>query len=153
MIPLFMADADIYSLEFFPLVAEITQEIDNHIGINDKTAAEFLINFHDGSNQSLVAFKAKVKEMGLDSTESFVENVDRLILSMHPKYKKRHAKSADESAKPVDSIDGKRTNTAVTVYPHLVQTTTTSISMSKYDDILSSMLSEEPEWSKEDEQV
>ena len=106
-----MADADIYSLEFLSLVAKITQEIDNHIGINDKTAAEFLINLHEGSNQSLVAFKAKVKEIGLDFPDSFIENVDRLILSMHPKYKKRHAKSTDENAKPVDSlseIDRKR---------------------------------------------
>ena len=99
-----MADADIYSLEFLSLVAKITQEIDNHIGINNKTAAEFLINLHDESNQSLGAFKAKVKEIGLEFPDSFLENVDRLILSMHPKYKKRHAKPTNENAKPVDSL-------------------------------------------------
>ena len=107
----FMADADIYSLEFLSLVAKITQEIDNHIGINDKTAAEFLINLHDGSNESLVSFKAKVKEIGLEFPDSFIENVDRLILNMHPKYKKRHARSPNEKSKPVDSlseIDRKR---------------------------------------------
>jgi ATP-dependent RNA helicase DHX8/PRP22 len=98
-----MADADIYSLEFLSLVAKITQEIDNHIGINNKTAAEFLINLHDGSNQSLVAFKAKVKEIGLEFPDSFLENVDRLILSMHPKFKKRHAKSTNGKAKAVDT--------------------------------------------------
>ena len=100
--PLFMADADIYSLELLSLVAKITQEIDNHIGINDKTAAEFLINLHDESNQNLVAFKAKVKETEIKFPDSFIENVDRLILSMHPKYKKRHTKSTNE--KPVDSL-------------------------------------------------
>ena len=99
-----MADADIYNLEFFSLVAKITQEIDNHIGINDKTAAEFLINLHGETNQSLVAFKAKVKEIGLEFPDSFIENVDRLILSMHPKYKKHHAKSikANGKTKAVD---------------------------------------------------
>ena len=96
-----MADADIYSLEFLSLVVKITQEIDNHIGINDKTAAEFLIILHDKSNKSLVTFKEKVKENGLESPDSepFIESVDRLILSMHPKYKKHYAKSTNRKAK------------------------------------------------------
>lgn len=100
-----MADADIYNLEIFSLVGKITQEIDNHFGINDKTAAEFLINLHEQSNQSLAAFKAKVNEMGLNFPDSFIENVDRLILSMHPKYKKHHVKSAKANgkAKAVDA--------------------------------------------------
>ena len=100
-----MADADIYSLEFLSLVAKITQEIDNHTGLNDKTAAEFLINIHGDSNQSLVAFKAKLKEIGLEFPDSFLESVDRLILSMHPKYKKHHAKSAKAigKAKAIDA--------------------------------------------------
>ena len=98
-----MADADIYSLEFLSLVAKITQEIDNHIGFNDKTAAEFLINIHDGSNKSLVTFKEKVKEIGLEFPDSFIESVDRLILSMHPKYKKQNAKSTNGKAKAVDT--------------------------------------------------
>ena len=110
--PLFMADADIYSLEFLSLVAKITQEIDNHIGLNDKTAAEYLISLHDGSNQSLVAFKAKVNEIGLAFPDSFIENVDRLILNMHPKYKMHHAKSRNGKAKAVDTelseLDRKR---------------------------------------------
>jgi ATP-dependent RNA helicase DHX8/PRP22 len=99
-----MADADIYSLEFLSLVAKITQEIDNHTGLNDKTAAEFLINIHGESNQSLVAFKAQLKEIGLEFPDSFLESVDRLILSMHPKYKKHHAKSAKAMGK-VKAID------------------------------------------------
>ena len=42
----------------------------------------------------------------------------------------------------------------VTLYTHLILSPQpTSISMSKYDDILSSMLTEEPKWSIEDEQV
>lgn len=94
-----MADADIYNLEFLSLVAKITQELDNHIGVNDKTAAEFLIGLHGEANKSLSAFKAKVKETGIDFPDSFLENVDRLILSMHPKYKKHHTKSAKANGK------------------------------------------------------
>ncbi|KIM47490.1 hypothetical protein M413DRAFT_439152 [Hebeloma cylindrosporum] len=83
-----MAD-DLYQLEFLSLVNKITQEIDNHIGVNDKTIAEFVINLHDQSNKSLADFKAKLKECNADFPDSFVESVDRLILNLHPKYKKK----------------------------------------------------------------
>jgi ATP-dependent RNA helicase DHX8/PRP22 len=85
------SDQDLYNLEFLSLVAKIIQEIDNHTGLNDKTLAEFVISLHDQSNKSLPAFKAKLKEVGAEFPDSFVENVDRLILSMHPKHKKKHA--------------------------------------------------------------
>ncbi|RDB29374.1 Pre-mRNA-splicing factor ATP-dependent RNA helicase prp22 [Hypsizygus marmoreus] len=99
-----MADSDIYNLEFLSLVAKITQEIDNHTGIHDKTLAEFIISLHDQSNKSLPAFKQKLKEVGADFPESFVENVDRLILSMHPKHKKKYTKPAEQNGK--DTEDG-----------------------------------------------
>jgi len=87
-----MAD-DLYQLEFLSLVNKITQEIDNHTGLNDKTIAEFVINLHDQSNKSLADFKAKLKETGADFSDSFIESVDRLILNLHPKYKKKKTKS------------------------------------------------------------
>jgi len=83
-----MAEADLYDLEFLSLVAKITQEITNHTSINDKTLAEFVIDIHDKS-KTLPEFKQKLKEVGADFPETFVENVDRLILSMHPKHKKK----------------------------------------------------------------
>ncbi|KZT69048.1 P-loop containing nucleoside triphosphate hydrolase protein [Daedalea quercina L-15889] len=82
-----MADADLYNLEFLSLVAKITQEIDNHSGISDKTLAEFVIDLHDQS-KTLPEFKEKLKEVGANFPDSFVENVDRLILKLHPKHKK-----------------------------------------------------------------
>lgn len=95
-----MADSDLYQLELLSLVAKITQEIDNHSGINDKTLAEFVISLHEEVS-SLQAFKDKLKEVGADFPESFVENVDRLILSMHPKHKKKFG--ANGSAKSSDN--------------------------------------------------
>jgi ATP-dependent RNA helicase DHX8/PRP22 len=83
-----MAQDDLYNLEFLSLVAKITQEIDNHIGLNDKTLAEFVIDIHDKS-KTLADFKAKLKEVGADFPESFVENIDRLVLTLHPKHKKK----------------------------------------------------------------
>jgi len=58
------------------------------VGINDKTLAEFVIVLH-GKSKTLDDFKAKLKENGADFPDSFVENLDRLILALHPKYKKK----------------------------------------------------------------
>ncbi|KAG1749743.1 P-loop containing nucleoside triphosphate hydrolase protein [Suillus paluster] len=82
-----MAENDLYNLEVLSLVAKITQEIDNYTGINDKTLAEFVISLHDQS-KSLPDFKSQLSNAGAEFPESFVENVDRLILSLHPKHKK-----------------------------------------------------------------
>lgn len=82
--------ADIYKLEFLSLVATITQEINNHAGINDKTLAEFVINLHDQS-KSFPEFKSQLKNVGADFPDSVIENLDRLILQMHPKHKKKYS--------------------------------------------------------------
>jgi ATP-dependent RNA helicase DHX8/PRP22 len=87
-----MAQDVLYNLEFLSLVAKITQEIDNHTGINDKTLAEFVIELH-GQSKTLADFKAKLKEVGADFPESFVENIDRLVLTLHPKHKKKSSSS------------------------------------------------------------
>ncbi|KAG2088236.1 P-loop containing nucleoside triphosphate hydrolase protein [Suillus cothurnatus] len=83
-----MAENDLYNLEVLSLVAKITQEIDNYTGINDKTLAEFVISLHDQS-KSLPDFKLQLSNAGAEFPDSFVENVDRLILSLHPKHKKK----------------------------------------------------------------
>ncbi|KAL1951732.1 hypothetical protein VTO73DRAFT_881 [Trametes versicolor] len=106
-----MADSDIYNLEFLSLVAKITQEINNHTGLTDKTLAEFVISLHDQS-KSLPDFKDKLREVGANFPDSFIENVDRLILTLHPKHKKKinvvgkDSGSADGAA--IDETDKKK---------------------------------------------
>lgn len=92
-----MSDADIYNLEFLSLVAKITQELLNHTGLNDKTLAEFVIALHDDS-KSLAEFKQKLKDVGANFPDSFVENMDRLILNMHPKHKKKPAAAVENGS-------------------------------------------------------
>lgn len=83
---------DLYKLEILSLTQKIVQEIVNHTGVNDKTLAEFVISLHEEC-KSLADFKSKLQEMGAGFPDSFVENMDRLIVSMHPKYKKKKKKS------------------------------------------------------------
>ena len=77
---------DLASLELLSLVSKVTSELQNHLGIHDKTLAEFVIAQHSQC-QSLPKFQAKMEELGADFPPSLVESVDRLVLTMHPRYK------------------------------------------------------------------
>ena len=99
-----MSDADIYNLEFLSLVAKITQELLNHTGLNDKTLAEFVIALHDES-KTVAEFKQKLKDVGASFPDSFVENMDRLILNMHPKHKKRPTAAPQNGSNEEPALD------------------------------------------------
>ncbi|KAL8840704.1 MAG: hypothetical protein Q9170_001222 [Blastenia crenularia] len=77
---------DLDSLELLSLVSKVTSELQNHLGINDKTLAEFVIAQHSRC-QSLTDFKSQLEKVGAEFPQSLVESVDRLVLTMHPKYK------------------------------------------------------------------
>ncbi|MCJ1366155.1 DEAH-box ATP-dependent RNA helicase prp22 [Acarospora aff. strigata] len=77
---------DLASLELLSLVSKVTSELQNHLGINDKTLAEFVIDQHSQCS-FLPEFRSKLEAMGAEFPRSLVESVDRLILTMHPKFK------------------------------------------------------------------
>ncbi|KAG0660097.1 DEAH-box ATP-dependent RNA helicase prp22 [Rhodotorula mucilaginosa] len=90
-----MASNELEKLELLSLVNSITQELVNH---TDSTLAEFLIHIH-GESKDYASFKQKCAEVGADFPESFLQAVDRLVLSMHPKYKIKAAASSKADAK------------------------------------------------------
>ena len=90
-----MSSDDLYQLEFLSLVAKITQELENHVGISDKTLAEFVIDLHDKST-NLADFTGRLTAVGANLPESFVHNLDRLILRMHPRFKKKKKQKTDK---------------------------------------------------------
>ena len=77
---------DLENLELLSLVSKVTSELQNHLGISDKTLAEFVIDQHSQCS-SLPEFKSKLEAMGADFPQSLLESIDRLVLTMHPKYK------------------------------------------------------------------
>src|SRR3954463_3125671 len=77
---------DLESLELLSLVQRVASELQNHLGISDKTLAEFVIAQHSECN-SLEEFQKKLEAMGADFPQSLIESVDRLVRTMHPKYK------------------------------------------------------------------
>ncbi|KAK0726344.1 ATP-dependent RNA helicase DHX8 [Apiosordaria backusii] len=101
---------DLESLELLSLVSKITSELQNHLGISEKTLAEFLIAQRLECS-SLDDFKSKLASVGAsDFPPSLVESIDRLVKTMHPKFKgnqngtnedsgQRHDRSAEETTK------------------------------------------------------
>jgi ATP-dependent RNA helicase DHX8/PRP22 len=96
---------DLESLELLSLVTKVTSELQNHLGINDKTLAEFIIDQHSKCS-SLSDFKKALDAFGAEFPLSLIESIDRLILTMHPKFKK---KSSAESAREPEHETDKRT--------------------------------------------
>ncbi|KAI5287786.1 DEAH-box ATP-dependent RNA helicase prp22, partial [Ascosphaera acerosa] len=79
--------SDLESLELLSLVSRITTELQNHLGIDDKVLAEFLIDTHLKCDGDSRRFRDELDQMGGELPGGLVESVDRLITTMHPKYK------------------------------------------------------------------
>ena len=81
---------DLEDLEFLSLVSKVTSEIQNHIGVSEKTLAEFVIAKH-AACKDVADFKKQLEAEGADFPQSLVESIDRLVLTLHPKYKNKGA--------------------------------------------------------------
>lgn len=95
---------DLQSLELFSLVSRITGELQNHLGVNDKTLAEFVIDQHLQCG-SFAEFKGLLEGMGAEFPQSLMESIDRLVLTMHPKYKSKKTEGAENSTEGNDDMD------------------------------------------------
>ncbi|EED22136.1 RNA helicase-like splicing factor (HRH1), putative [Talaromyces stipitatus ATCC 10500] len=91
---------DLESLELFSLVSRVTTELQNHLGINDKTLAEFIIDQHLKC-KSFADFKNELDALGAEFPPSLIESIDRLVVTMHPKYKSK--KGMDSGNREVDN--------------------------------------------------
>ncbi|KAF2483011.1 P-loop containing nucleoside triphosphate hydrolase protein [Neohortaea acidophila] len=95
---------DLEQLELLSLVSKVTSEIDNHMGVSDKTIAEFVIAEHANCS-SPNDFATKLEDY--DFPKSLAESIDRLIRTLHPKYKSGKKAETREASGEKDS-EGKR---------------------------------------------
>lgn len=89
-------DDPLYKLEYLSLVSKIATEVENHLGISDRVLAEFVISLHDQSG-SLKAFQQKLDDAGAEFSGAFVETIDRLIRTLHPRHKAAAAAAAADA--------------------------------------------------------
>ncbi|KAF7563362.1 hypothetical protein G7046_g767 [Stylonectria norvegica] len=98
---------DLLNLELLSLVSKVTSELQNHIGISDKTLAEFLIA-QRLECKSLDQFRAKLAAIDADFPPSLVDSLDRLVLAMHPKFQGQNGTStANEQHHPLRTLEEK----------------------------------------------
>lgn len=92
---------DLESLELLSLVSKVTSELQNHLGISDKTLAEFVIAQH-AQSKSLQDFQTTLEGLGAEFPQSLIESIDRLVKTLHPRYQKSNLKE-----EPVSRIEEK----------------------------------------------
>ena len=89
-------------LKYLQLLSKVTSELENNLGMGDKTLAEFVIdialtceNFKD--------FDKKLRENGAELPIDFVDKIHRLVRHLHPKFavdRSQSAKASEASAPP-----------------------------------------------------
>lgn len=94
-------------LSYLSLVSKVAQELDNHLGISDKTLAEFIIDLADTHGEA-VAFHTALQENGAEVAESFAANLLTIIQRMRPAKKSATsaAAAAGSAARPTRQLEG-----------------------------------------------
>ena len=87
-------------LQYLSLVSKVCTELENHIGIGDKTLAEFVIHLAEDANDA-VAFHGKLKSKGAEMPMSFVKNLFNIIGKMRPRKK-------IQTSKPKNALEEKK---------------------------------------------
>lgn len=101
-----MIDDDLAQLEYLALVNKVTNELLNHLGLDDKTVAEFIISQHCNC-KDFDSFVSIMTDMNAFEF-SFLQNLDRLIQKLLPpeikeKLTKKSKKRANKEKKQKDS--------------------------------------------------
>ena len=82
---------DLAKLQYLSLVSKVCAELDAHLGVSDKTLAEFIIDLAQ-KHPELGSFRAALDENGAEFPASFASNLLALVTKMMPK--KRSAPAA-----------------------------------------------------------
>ncbi|RMX42316.1 hypothetical protein pdam_00014654 [Pocillopora damicornis] len=101
---------ELQQLEQLSLVSKICTELDNHLGINDKDLAEFIIMLGE-RNSTIDKFQAALAENGAEFPDSFASNLLRLIQKMKPKletYDDKPDMSVNENKITAGAVEIKR---------------------------------------------
>ncbi|XP_049808089.1 ATP-dependent RNA helicase DHX8 [Schistocerca nitens] len=91
---------EVEKLEHLSLVSKICTELENHLGLNDKDLAEFIIALSE-QNSTFEAFKKVLIENGAEFSDSFIANLLRIIQHMKPK---RNEKQTDPVKSDKDKL-------------------------------------------------
>lgn len=89
---------EVRKLEYLSLVSKVCTELENHLGLNDKDLAEFIIHLAFKS-KTFEAFKKALQENDAEFSDSFTTNLLRIIQHMQPKQNVCKPKEANKQDK------------------------------------------------------
>eukprot|EP01137_Pigoraptor_chileana_P029514 Opistho-2@14842 len=92
---------ELQKLERLSLVAKVCTELENHLGMNDKVLAEFIISLA-AKNDTPEKFKKALMQNGAELPESFIGNLLKLIQRMQPS--KSKGKKPASAAAPTSEL-------------------------------------------------
>jgi ATP-dependent RNA helicase DHX8/PRP22 len=88
---------DLEKLEKLSLVSKVCTELENHLGLNDKDLAEFIIHLAE-KNDTFDKFKSVLIETSGDSfPDSFIANLLRIIQRMNPSMRQQPTQTANNT--------------------------------------------------------
>ncbi|KAF6776493.1 hypothetical protein AHF37_04004 [Paragonimus kellicotti] len=105
-------DNAFHQLEYYSLVAKVCTELTNHLGLDDKNLAEFVIHLAR-KNQTFDKFKTALVKKGAQFTDPLIASILRLVQKMLPrqlkKAKQKKTKEEKEQGQPskVHDVDEK----------------------------------------------
>lgn len=89
---------ELTKLEHLSLVSKICTELDNHLGMNDKDLAEFIIDLAE-TNTTFDTFKKALIENGAEFPDSFITSLLRIIQLMKTSKKLPESNESDYASK------------------------------------------------------
>lgn len=98
---------ELQKLEHLSLVSKLCTELDNHLGINDKDLAEFIIEL-EAKNPTFEGFRKALVENGAEFPDSLISNLQRIIKLMKPSSAKKDGKSLDDEVSEGVGAGGKK---------------------------------------------
>ncbi|XP_073813772.1 ATP-dependent RNA helicase pea [Musca autumnalis] len=101
---------ELQKLEHLSLVSKLCTELDNHLGINDKDLAEFIIDL-ESKNPTFDSFRKALVENGAEFPDSLITNLQRIIKLMKPSGGGNGGKSSSTGGGGADSSGGKSSKT------------------------------------------
>jgi ATP-dependent RNA helicase DHX8/PRP22 len=104
---------ELQKLEHLSLVSKICTELENHLGINDKDLAEFLISLAE-QNGKFDEFKRALSQNGAEFADSFIANLLRIINHMKPKAITEDIVGSPKEEQPENDVQMKKA-----LYPFL----------------------------------
>ncbi|KAG8037836.1 hypothetical protein G9C98_006047 [Cotesia typhae] len=124
---MFLNDA-IEKLEYLSLVSKICTELENHLGLDDKDLAEFIIHLAT-ENPTPDGFKQALRDSGGELSDSFMDNLLRIIQHMKP------SKISNKN-----SLKNTNQNETAKKYPVLVVANSAPIAVSDDKEVDEAML-------------